>query len=699
MNASRTLRAASALLGLLFVANQGLAQLDRSKAPEPGPAPELNMGSSTQLELENGLNIIVVENHRTPSVYWNLTLEFPPFLEGDKAGLQAVASDMMSAGTDARSKAEIAEEVEFLGATFFASSKGFYARSLTKHTGDLLRIVSDAVLNPTFPQEELDKVKTQYRSGLSNIATDPGSISSNLVNATNYGSMHPYGEITTEETIDAITREDLLAYHKEYYRPNAGYLIVVGDITPDEAYAKANAHFGSWRRGNIPFARIAPAQLPKGREVRFSGIDGAVQSSIKITQPAPYPPGHPDAAAIQLMNAILGGSGFSGRLMQNLREDKAYTYGARSSLSPDPVTAEFIASAEVRSEVTDSAIVEFLHEINRIRDTQVDSADLATAKASLSGSFARSLEDAGTVARFALNIARYKLPQDYYDTYLARLDAVTIEDVQRAAKNMIKPNNLNICVVGSPDVADRLAVFDTNNGIDRYDAFGTLSIPRVDAPEGVTAKSILGNHFDAIGGAKAWGKLASIHTVGSMEFGGGMSLELQEWKRFDKKNPAIKSQLTMAGQMVMGQSMTSQGGLESQTGKSNDMDPDKVAFELARISPVRLLRMEKNGYTASVLGQEPLRGEDCYVLEFAKGDDVETYWFQVNDGLMVQSRTTDFDGATMTMQHQTYMPFGDNGLKLAAITTTSMSGQSVTMRLGTVEFNPELTDADFQLQP
>ena len=172
-----------------------------------------------------------------------------------------------------------------------------------------------------------------------------------------------------------------------------------------------------------------------------------------------------------------------------------------------------------------------------------------------------------------------------------------------------------------------------------------------------------------------------------------MSLELQEWKRFDKKNPAIKSQLTMAGQMVMGQSMTLEGGLESQTGKSNDMDPDKVAFELARISPVRLLRMEKNGYSASVLGQEPLRGEDCYVLEFAKGDDVETYWFQVNDGLMVQSRTTDFDGATMTMQHQTYMPFGNNGLKLAAITTTSMSGQS-DHAPGTVEFN-RTTDADF----
>lgn len=689
--------ALACLLSFFWGASWG--QIDRSQAPQPGPAPELNIGSSTQLKLDNGLTVIVVENHRTPSVYWNLTLDFPPFLEGDKAGLTSVVSDMMAAGTETRTKAQIAEEVEFLGGTFFASEKGFYARSLTKHTGDLLRIVADAVLNPTFPQEELDKVKTQYRSGLSNIATDPGSISANVVNATNYGDLHPYGEIMTEATLDAITREDLLDYHKTYYRPHAGYLIVVGDITPDEAYAKANAHFGKWRRSNIPYARIAPAQLPEGREVRFSGIDGAVQSSINITQPVPYPPGHPDGAAIQIMNTILGGSGFSGRLMQNLREDKAFTYGARSSISPDPVTAEFIAYADVRTEVTDSAIVQFLHEITRIRETPVDSSELATAKASLSGGFARSLEDAGTVARFALNIARYNLPKDYYDTYLARLDEVTIEDVQRVAKNMIKPNNINICVVGAPEVMSKLEVFDTNNGIDQYDAFGRLTIPRVDAPEDVTAKSILNNHFNAIGGAKAWGKLASIHTVGSMEFGGGMSLELKEWKRFDKKNPAMKSQLAMAGQIVMAQAMTSAGGREMQTGKANDMDADKVAFELAHMSPVRLLRLEKDGYTAKVLGQEELRGESMYVLEFSKGDEVETHWFGVEDGLLAQSKSQDFDGATVTMQFQTYLPFADNGLLLPAITTTSMSGQSVTMRTGTATFNLELTDSDFQLAP
>ena len=235
------------------------------------------------------------------------------------------------------------------------------------------------------------------------------------------------------------------------------------------------------------------------------------------------------------MNSILGGGAFSGRLMQNLRENKAFTYGARCSLSADPVTAQFIAYADVRSEVTDSALVEFMAEINRIRDEQVDSTELATAKAFLSGSFARSLENEGTVARFALNIERYDLPEDYYQTYLQRLDAVTVEDIQRVAKNMLKPNNLNICVVGSPDILDNLRSFDAGNGIDQYDAFGRVRIPRTDAPAGTTVDGVVTRHFDAIGGAKAWSKLSGMTTEGSVEFGAGMSLQHREDKRFSKK--------------------------------------------------------------------------------------------------------------------------------------------------------------------
>jgi zinc protease len=694
-----TLAKRAALASVAFSCLTLWGQVDRSKAPEAGPAPELKIGTPTKLKLDNGMNVIVVENHSTPAVYWSMTLDYPPFLEGSKAGLLEVASSMMSSGTDQRTKAQIAEDVEFLGASFNATATGFFASSLSKHTGDLLRIVADATLHPTFPQEELDKVKTQIRSGLANTPTSPGAIASNLVAATNFGSLHPYGEVMTEESLDKITREDLVDYHKTYFRPNVAYLIVVGDITPDEAYAKANAHFGKWYRGDIPYTRIMPAKFPSGNQVRFAAIDGAVQSTINITQPVPFPPGHPDAVAVQVMNSILGGGAFSGRLMQNLREDKAFTYGARSSLSADPVTAQFTAYADVRSEVTDSALVEFLAEINRIRDEYVDSTELATAKAFLGGSFARSMENKGTVARFALNIERYNLPEDYYQTYLTRLEAVTVEDVKRVATSMLKPNNLNICVVGSPEVLEGLRAFDAGGGIDQYDPFGRIRIPRTDAPAGTTVESVVNRHFDAIGGAKAWGKLSGMTTNGSVEFGQGMSLQHTEARSFSKKAPALRTELAMAGQPVMIRAVRPDGGQELQMGQVTDMDAASVTLTMEYLSPVRLTQMEKNGYLGAVLGQEEVAGEMCTLLEFTRGDIAEQYWFRTTDGLLIQQRRPGMDGSTMTESLGQYIPYGDLGLKMPATRSTNVAGQSMIFRIGSATFNPEFAENAFDLQP
>ena len=692
------LRRAGLFAMALAVSTLSWGQVDRSKAPEAGPAPELKIGTPTKLKLDNGLQVIVVENHRMPAVSWNMTLDYPPFLETDKAGLTSIASDMMSAGTETRTKAQIAEDVEYLGASFRANAKGFFASSLSKHTGDLLRIVSDAILNPTFPEEELEKVKKQVNSGLANTPTSPGEIAGNLVSATNFGSLHPYGEVMTKESLDNISRQDLVDYHKTYFRPNAAYLIVVGDITPDEAYAKANAHFGKWYRGDIPYSRVMPAKFPTGNQVRFAAVEGAVQSTINIAQPVPFPPGHPDAAAIQLMNSILGGGAFSGRLMQNLREDKAFTYGARCSLSADPVTAQFIAYANVRSEVTDSALVEFMAEINRIRDEQVDSTELATAKAFLSGSFARSLENEGTVARFALNIERYDLPEDYYQTYLQRLDAVTVEDIQRVAKNMLKPNNLNICVVGSPDILENLRPFDAGDGIDQYDAFGRVRIPRTDAPEGTTVKGVVARHFDAVGGAKAWSKLSGMTTEGSVEFGAGMSLQHREDKRFSKKAQAMRTELAMAGQPVMIRAIQPMGGQELQMGTVSDMDADAVAMMMDYLSPIRLTKMDKLGYEGTVLGQEEVSGELCTVLEFAKGDVKETYWFHDADGLLIQQQRPSLDGSLVVEKLEMYIPFGDLGLKLPASRSSAVAGQTMTIRVAKASFNPEFDENAFDLQ-
>ncbi|MDA0728784.1 MAG: pitrilysin family protein [Bacteroidetes bacterium] len=694
-------RNAWASLGMLLAISigSGRAQVDRSHAPEAGPAPQLNIGTSTQFELSNGLKVIVVENHKTPSVSWNLTLDFPPFLEGDKAGLQEMVGATLAGGTSTRSKAEIAEDVEFLGASFNASSDGFYARSLSKHSEALMDIVADAVLHPSFPEDEVEKARKQKLSSLANTATSPGSIASNLVAAINFGPDHPYGEITTEESVSSITRDDLLAYHKTYFRPNVGYLIVVGDITPDDVKRVGERVFAGWRRGDIPFYRVPTPKLPTGNQVRFAELDGAVQSTINITQPVPLPPSHPDAMAVAVMNSILGGGAFSGRLMQNLREDKAYTYGARSSLNSDPVCGQFLAYADVRTEVTDSAVVEFLHEINRIRTTLVDSVDLASTKSFMAGSFARSLESPGTVARFALNIARYGLQDDHYTTYLQRLEAVTVDDVQRVAKSFLKSNNLNICIVGNPSILDKLRPFDESEGVDLFDAFGHAVIPRTPAPEGVTAQSVINAYYEAIGGAKAWKKVAGMETFGSIEFGMGMSLEHKESKQFGKKNRAIRTELAMAGQGVMTRIVTESGGEELQMGQVSRMEPSEVDMSLQAMSPSRFMDMLGKDWQAVVLGSEPFKGEPTVVVEFSQDHVVETHWFGISDGLLKQSKRPSLDGGTQVEQFNHYLPFGDLGLKLPSEKVTSVSGQTMTIRLAKATFNPIFEADTFKLTP
>ena len=533
-------------------------------------------------------------------------------------------------------------------------------------------------------------------SNLANIGTSPGEISANLVAAVNYGELHPYGEVMTEESLEAIAQEDLQAYHRKYFRPNVAYLIAIGDITPEEAQAKANKHFGTWRRSNIPFERVLPPAMPKGMEVHFAPVEGAVQSTINVTHAIPFPPGHPDATAAQVANSILGGGVFSGRLMQNLREDKAFTYGARSSLRTDPVMGQFSAYADVRTEVTDSAVVEFLYEIARIRNTQPDSTEMFTAKASLAGGFARSLESPGTVARFALNTSRYHLPEDYYQTYLSRLEAVTAEDVQRVAQEMIRFNNVNICVVGAPEIMEKLEVFDNHQGIDIHDAFGRRQIPREDAPEGLTVDDVLKRHFEAIGGKKAWGKVKTMVAEGSAEFGVGLNLQFRESIRLEKGNRAKRTEMLMSNQPVMVQLVTETAGSQSAMGETNAMDADELALQLSDLSPVRLLGLEKEGYSSRILGVEALDGIPCTLVEFTRDGLAETYWFNSEDGLMMQSKKPMGDGAFLVERLDLYLPHGEKALKVASSRKSVVDGQPIHQRTVRVSFNVELDDSIFQ---
>ncbi len=471
------------------------AQLDRSTPPSAKPNPEIKFDIPDPLVFGNGLKVILVENHKLPVVSFQLFIDHPTIAEGNKVGLNAMFGEMMSTGTTTLSKDNLDGKIDFMGADLFTNSRGLFASSLKKHTPELLALIKDIILNPSFPQEEFDRIKEQTISSLAVSKNDPNTMAANVGGVVNYGSEHPYGEVMTEETLENITLDDIRAHYKKFFIPNNAYLVIVGDFTTDDAKSWVEEYFMDWKKGDEIKSSTYRTPQASGNNVYFIDKPGAVQSVIKITHNVDIKPGSEDVLKLMVFNKILGGGGFAARLMANLREDKAYTYGCYSSFSPDKMIGEFSAGGAFRNEVTDSAIVQILFEISNIVENGVTPKELDLAKKSMTGSFARSLENSQTIARFALNTARYDLPKDYYSNYLKRLEAITVQDIKEIAVKYLHPKNLNIIVAGNSEIIDKLAVFDTDGGISLKDQYGQDAMMLKTAPEGVTAESIVQNYL------------------------------------------------------------------------------------------------------------------------------------------------------------------------------------------------------------
>ncbi|MFQ5448560.1 MAG: M16 family metallopeptidase, partial [Saprospiraceae bacterium] len=359
------------IFGVLFLGQNIWAQDDfRKTAPKPGPAPHIELGEAEQFTLDNGLRVIVVENHKLPRVSFQIFVDVPPFLEGEQAGYASIAGQLLNKGTESHTKAEIDAAVDFIGASLRTSAKGVTGSCLTKHKDKLLNLMSEVLLTPTFPEDEFEKIKKQTLANLAQNKDDPNAIAANVSSVLRYGKDHPYGEVQTEESTEKITVETCKSYYGTYFKPNISYLIVTGDISANEVKQLAPKYFGSWQKGEVKKVHFDSPAKPAATELDFVDKTGAVQSVINITYPVNLKPGAPDALPAKVMNTILGAY-FSSRLNANLREDKAYTYGARSRLNSDTYAGSFTASASVRNEVTDSALTQFLLELNKLRNEEV----------------------------------------------------------------------------------------------------------------------------------------------------------------------------------------------------------------------------------------------------------------------------------------------------------------------------------------
>jgi zinc protease len=674
------------------------AQVDRTKAPEPGPPPQIQIGDYQTFSLENGMKVIVVENDKIPVVSFQLTLDIDPVLEGNAKGYVSMAGSLLRSGTVNRSKSEIDEQIDFLGASLSTYSTGIFASSLTRHTDTLLDLMSDILLNPAFPEDELEKNITQTLTALSTVETDAGAMVSNVSAVLVYGEDHPYGEVTTRESVSNIEREMLLAYYDTYFKPNKAYMVIVGDITTDKARSLMEEYFSGWQPGEVPSHTYETPQPPAGNVVAVAEKTGAVQSLVSITYPVVLRPGDEDAIKVSVMNSVLGGGVFSGRLMQNLREDKGYTYGARSSLSSDRLVGRFNAQTEVRNSVTDSTVVEILNEMERMITEPVDQENLDLIKNFLNGSFARSLESPRTIANFALNIERYGLPKDYYATYLERLEKVSSQDVQNMASKYIRPSNSYIIVAGNKsEVEGTLEKFSLDGEVAHFDPFGRkIEASGMEVAEGLTAENVIEQYIDALGGEER------IKAINDITF--NMNSEIQGMKlemKIQQKAPdKYLSLVTMGGTIV--QQQVFDGERAKSSGMQGSMELEGDMLEEMKLQAImnRELVYEEKGFTLNLEGIENVGGKSAYKIKITSPRNVDmTEYFDVENGLKLRTLMTQESPMGSMTQITDYEDYREvEGMKFPFMIRQQVGPQTFDMEVDTIEINQGLDDEVFKVE-
>jgi predicted Zn-dependent peptidase len=672
------------------------AQVDRTKAPKPAPAREIKIGDYQSFQLKNGLQVFVVENHKLPRVQFSLQLKNDPIMEKEKAGYVELTGQLIGTGTTSRTKAQLDEEVDFIGASLNTSWNGMFASSLTRHREKLLELMSDVLYNPAFNADELAKLKTQKLSELASDKDDPGSIMANVRTALVYGKEHTYGEIETEKTIEAFTMDDCKNYFNTYFKPNNAYLVIVGDIDLKTANTAAEKYFGKWEQGSVTNPTYNQPQPPASTYVALVDRANSVQSVISIAYPVNLKTGSQEAIKARVLNQILGGS-FSARLMQNLREKHGYTYGASSQLNSDFLVGLFQAGASVRNEVTDSSVFEFMNEMNRIVNEPVSDNELVAAKASIAGAFGRSLENPQTIASFAVNTAKYNLPKDYYANYLKSIDAVNVNDVQATAKQFILPGRSNIIVVGKgSDIADKLKKFGPVKYFDIYGNEVAAVKPVKKLPDGLTADKVISNYIDAIGGLKKI-QAAKTSTITYKANIQGNEIAMVT----TKKDPLKMVQEVKVGPNVMQKTVSDGKSVSmSQMGMAapvSDKDRESNIFGAALIEETAISSI---GAKTTLTGIEDVDGKDAYVVEISlpKGEKLN-YYYDTQTGLKVQTVTMQ-DSPTgpvaVSIRYSDYKDY--SGIKFPGVFTLPYGPMTLKFELAEAVLNPKVDDAIFKVQ-
>lgn len=682
-----------ASLIFLFIGVTTFAQLDRSQMPKPGPAPSINLGEPETFTLKNGLKVLVVENNKLPRVTVQLLTDTPPKFE-EKPGTSALLSSLMGTGTKNISKDEFNEEVDFLGANISYGSSSAFASSLSKFFPRVVELMADGLLNPVFTEEELEAERAKLIEGIKSNEKNTPAITSQVASALSYGKDHPYGQIENVESVESITLADIQKMYDENLSPDKTYMVVVGDISAKQVKKLVKKQFKKWKSKTLPESDLVTPKDAQFAQINVVDMPNAVQSQVTVQNLVDLKLSDEDYFPVLIMNDILGGS-FGSYLNMNLREDKGWTYGARSSVGTSryPMASRFSASSQVRNAVTDSTVVEMLKELDKIRTEDVDAQKLEDVKKSFAGTFVLRLENPGTVANYALNIELNDLPEDFYENYLKRINAVTIEDVKRVANKYIKPNNLRFVIGGKgADIANPLEKIDYQ-GKTLPVFYFDKEANQVEKPEfskpipdGVTLETVYASYIEAIGGAEKAEAVKNVVMLGNASIQ-GMTLTMEMKSTKDGKSV---QEVKMGPNVMQRTVFNGETGYTMAQGQKMDYTEDQIedAKKSAGIFPE--LSVPEGAVLKNI---QDFDGQDAYVVQLS--ENVKEF-YAVDSGLKLFTETKVEQAGQEFVTSVKYEDYQEvDGVKIPFKMINNI-GQEFVIEFTEIKLNQKLADKDFQ---
>ena len=680
---------------LLLLTFTAFAQVDRSQQPQPGPAPVIQLGEPERFTLKNGLTVLIVENNKLPRAAVSLSLDNAPIAEGELAGVSSMTAALLGKGSTTIDKDNFNEEVDFMGATINFGAQSASASSLSRYFGRVLELMADAALHPNFIQDEFDKERDIVLDGIKSSEKSVTTAARRVENLLAYGKDHPYGEFVSKESVERVSLADVDAFYKRYFLPNNAYLVIVGDVDAGDLKKQVKKLFGKWKKGDLSNDAVPEVSNVSSTQIDFVNMPNAVQTEVSVQNTVSLRKKDADYFPLLIANGILGGGG-EARLFLNLREDKGYTYGSYSRMGNNKYTASrFRASASVRNAVVDSAVVELLYEIDRMKKEVVSDEELNRAKAKYVGSFVRAVEQPSTVAAYALEIETENLTDDFYTTYLESINNVTKEDIQRVAQKYFLVDQARVVVTGkASEVLDNLEKVQFNGRavpVSYYDKYGNV-IDRpasFELPDGVSAQSILANYINAIGGQDAINAIRSLEVSYNANFMGN-ELEAISINTAEEQKQIVK----MGGNELATVIVNASGAKVEQMGNSMDLPPEMAADMQAVIGVIPELKMMENE-SITVSSVEEIDGQNAYALEIKGQSTTTTTYYAVESGLKLKQTTvTEMMGQTQTQDsnYNDYKRFGS--LLIPTSTSVPLGPQSVDATLGTVKINGETVNPE-----